>query len=165
MTVEIEVYRPPARLGPRIPFWAILAMIWGGTFAIILTVDILSSQSPDSSFDLLLGTIGLVASLVMAYARLRLVRGTSVWSNGLLTRGYPIGDTSDEVRLSDPEERAARRRLRRGAITRREYERIIARRHFVHGEYSAAEYHEALRQIGDDTPPGSVGSPPARTQG
>ena len=115
------------------------------------------SHQPAGGFAVLVLIVALAASLLGLYARLRLVPSQWTWSSAfraLRSPGSPDADLEDPVRLADPEEIAARRRLRRGAITRREYERIIARRRFVHGEISREEYHEIMRQL-------AVGESPA----
>lgn len=155
----LDIYRPPAPLGPRVPLWAKLAILWGASFGVYLLLLILSANStPNLSFALVISIVALAASLVMVYAQLRLGVGTIgmsyAWAPSYLSvRGFPYGETTDSARLSDAEERSALHRLRRGAITRREYERIIARRHFAHGEISRAEYHKILEEIGSDDPP------------
>jgi hypothetical protein len=149
VATEVDVYRPPARLGPRYPLWAKLALTWGAMFVVYLLSISLLAQQPTAGVAVVLLVIGLAAAVVLTYAQLRLVPGQSFW---LTPRPGGPGDPDDEGRLADPEERDARRRLRRGAITRREYDRILARRHFVHGEISREEYHETLRELGDDDP-------------
>lgn len=97
----------------------------------------------------LLGLVitGLAALFIFSYAALRLRPGSSLFSNYLQARGYPVGDPDRGRRLSDPEERAAWKRFKRGEITRVEYERLMAGRRFAHGEISTEEYHEILRQL------------------
>lgn len=97
----------------------------------------------------LLGLVitGLAALLIFWYAALRLRKGSSLFSNYLQARGYPVGEPDSGRRLSDVEERAAWKRFKRGEITRVEYERLRAGRRFAHGEISTEEYHEILRQL------------------
>jgi hypothetical protein len=154
VAIEVDVYRPPARLGPRYPLWAKLAVLWGVTFVFLLVSSAVLSYSPTGGLLTLVLVVALCASVVLSYVQFRLVPGRTVWSNVLAARGSPVGDPEDAVRVADPEERRARRRLRRGAITRREYERIIARRRFVHGELSEEDYHEITRQLSYGDPPG-----------
>ena len=166
----IDLSRPPVRPGPRFSGWVILALVWVVSFAVLVVVYSLADQPPATQggvptpgaaeFLLVIATIGLVAGLVFMYASMRLRAGGSVWSNALLAQGYPVGDPDMERRLSDPEERAAWRRFKRGEITRIAYERVMARCRFVHGEVSATGYHEILRNLtlaSEETPPRTVG--------
>jgi hypothetical protein len=104
--------------------------------------------------------IGVVASVVVAYTQLRFASDQLILARVLAARGAPIGDPSDSVRPADREERTARRQLRRGKLTRPEYERVIARRHFVHGEITHAEYEELLREIAEQEAPVASAVPP-----
>jgi uncharacterized membrane protein len=145
--VTVDVYRPPARLGPRYPLWLKLTLIWG--IAVIWNVFLLfliSAEPTDVPLIFLL-PVSLIVAVAGSYSSYRIYPDRSPIAGALRTRGWRRGDTEDVVRPSDPEERAAARRLRRGAITRREYELIIARRRFVHGEITLAQYNEIKRQL------------------
>lgn len=153
----MDLSRPPVRPGPRVPGWVIFTVALGVSFAVIVLVFSLLAQpmatqngalTPGARVVLVgLSIAGLAALLVFWYAGLRLRKGSSLFSNVLQARGYPVGDPDRERRRSDFEERAAWKRLKRGEITRVEYERLIARRRFAHGEISTEEYHEILRQL------------------
>ena len=168
----VDVYRPPAPLGPRVPLWIKILLLWVATILIFVFVQVATTAGPDHGpnpsltpwFTLLLLSIGLVATIVMGYAQMRMIRTGSAASQLLAARGMPVGDPDNEARLSDAEERRALRLLRRGAIPRREYEKIIARRHFAHGEITRSQYEEIVRELdekavdlrrGARAPPGS----------
>jgi hypothetical protein len=162
--VAIDLYRPPARLGPRYPLYAKLVAIW----VIVLIVDysllLLLDANPVFGLVIILLPITLVLAIVGSYAAYRFMPDRSVFAPTLRALGFRRGDTEESVRLSDPQEREAARRLRRGAITRREYERIMVRRRFVHGEITQARYNEIVRQLGDGKPPTRGGTiPPGGT--
>ena len=156
--VTVDVYRPPARLGPRWPLWLRLTVLWAATLLVYaLTLALLAplriqggNPSIVPGFALVVLVISLSASVVLVYAQLRLATDASLMARGLQARGFPVGDPVGGNRPSDPEERRALRRLKRGAITRREYEKIIARRHFVHGELSRTQYEEIVHEL-DET--------------
>ena len=153
----MDLSRPPIGPGPRVPGWVIFTAALGVSFAVIVLVFSLLAQpmatqngalTPGARVVLVgLSIAGLAALLIFSYAGLRLRKGSSLFSNVLQARGYPVGDPDRERRRSDFEERVAWKRLKRGEITRVEYERLIARRRFAHGEISTEEYHEILRQL------------------
>jgi hypothetical protein len=64
-------------------------------------------------------------------------------------RGLPW-QLEDGPRVPDRSERAARRMLRRGEITRAHYERIIAYRRFVHGDLTPQDYRARVARIADE---------------
>jgi hypothetical protein len=72
-------------------------------------------------------------------------------------RGLPW-ELEDGPRVVDRSERDARRRLRRGKITRAHYERIVAYRQFVHGDLTRQEYLVRIARIADEekVPPKSA---------
>ena len=162
--MTVDVYRPPARLGPRYPLWAKLSVIWGIALVGSVLVLIFINSNPKVAFAIILLPIAIVLAVAGSYAAWRIFPDRSPVDAIYRGWGYRRNDTEDPVRPSDPEERQALRRLRRGAITRREYERIIARRHFVHGEITLAQYKEIVRELGAEVPrkPTSV-SPPRTT--
>ena len=109
---------------------------------------------------LALAVVGVIALLIYFYASMRLQMGGTAWSNAILAKGYPVGDPeSGRRRQSDPEERAAWKRFKRGEITRIDYDRRMAYRRFVHGEVSIAEYHEILQELTS-----AIGGTPPRTR-
>lgn len=146
----IELDRPAVRPGPRLPGWAVMALVWGGSWAaLIVLYGLLSSSGPAVS-PWLVVTIALgalAASIVAGVAAMRLRSGGSVWSNALESVGEPIGDPEGGRRPSDAEERAAWRALRKGRLSRVEYERIAARRRYAHGDISYDEFHAISRQL------------------
>jgi len=154
----IDLSRPPVRPGPRWTSWVILATVLAVSFAVLALVYSLMIQPPTTQPGvvspatmvalLALAIVGLIALTTYFYAAHRLTKGSRFWSNTLLAQGDPVGDPeSGRRRSSDPEERAAWKRFRRGEITRIEYERRMAQRRFVHGEISIQEYHEVLREL------------------
>jgi hypothetical protein len=159
MIVALE--RPPARPGLRVPPGIILVVLWGTATAVAVVAAIL----------LYPGTAGWTLAVILAVV----IFGISVlWLKGRLFHGLPSLDEAttpvvsgslndpDLVRPADREEQSARRRLRRGTITRREYEGIMARRRFVHGEISRLEYLQLLDQLrGGDPLSQSRASPSA----
>ena len=54
---------------------------------------------------------------------------------------------NDSRRVADREERVALHQLRMGRISRLQYEKIIAYRHFVHGELSRSEYRQIIARL------------------
>ena len=157
----IDLSRPPIRPGPRFPGWVVFAVLWAASFAVLVLSYSLLVQPPatvqgaptagEEGFLLLLGIVGLISALSFSYAGMRLRAGGSVWSNALLARGHPVGDPDTGRRQSDPEERDAWKRFRRGAITRIDYERLMARHRFAHGELSSEEYQAILRELNSVT--------------
>ena len=153
----IDLSRPPIRPGPRVPGWLFYALVLAVSFALIVLILSLLAQplatqngalTPGARAVLLGLAIAAIAALVIfSYAGLRLRKGSSLFSNVLQAKGYPVGDPDRGRRRSDFGERAAWKRLKRGEITRVEYERLMAGRRFAHGEISAEEYHEILRQL------------------
>jgi hypothetical protein len=154
----IDLSRPPVRPGPRWAGWVMLVGVWAVSFAVLALVYSFMIQPPTTQPGvvspatrealLAFALVGIIASVTFWYASNRLTEGRSVWSNALIARGYPEGDPeSGRRRPSDPEERAAWKRFRRGEITRIDYERRMAYRRFVHGEVSPAEYHEILQEL------------------
>jgi len=165
----IDLSRPPVRPGPRLAGWVILAGVCGVSFAVLALVYSLMIQPPTTQPGvvspatrealLALAIVGIIALATFWYAANRLTKGRSVWSNSLLAKGYPVGDPeSGRRRQSDPEERAAWKRFRRGEITRIDFERRMAYRRFVHGEVSIEEYHEILQELTS-----AIGGTPPRT--
>ncbi len=157
--MTVDVYRRPAPLGPRLPLWLKLVLLWAAMVLLfVLAWGLIPDELPNgrtgsltTSIGILLFLIGLVATVAMAYLQLRLVNDGSIVARRLEYGGTAVGDPSDPVRPSDPEERRAQHLLRRGAITRRQYEEIIARRHFVHGEISRAQYEETVQTLEERT--------------
>jgi hypothetical protein len=170
--LEVDISRPPARLGPRVPLWVRLFVLWAIMLVVyILVLDLLIGPYNEASppqyapvFTIGLLIVGLSASFVMIYVQYRFVSDNSIVSSVLAARGFSLGDPEGAVRPSDPEERNAHRRFRRKQITRLDYERIIARRHFVHGELTHAEYNDIIRQLNEQDPSKGVVSSPLRGQ-
>ncbi len=160
--MTVDIYRPPARLGRRLPLWVTLAALWGTTAVVLWVVIGLLRQRIPSEFSFLLPTAIVVGTAVVNFYILN-PRRRSV-DQVLSADGFPHWGDEDSVRPADREERAAGRRLRRGAITRREYERIIARRRFVHGEISRAEYHKLIQQLAEEEPTQQAGNSPSNGQ-
>ncbi|MGP8159507.1 MAG: hypothetical protein ACLPWO_07905 [Thermoplasmata archaeon] len=165
----IDLSRPPVRPGPRLAGWVIFVGVLAVSFAVLALDWSLLAQPPATQPGvvtpaarvalLALATVGLIVLLTFWYAANRLTKGRSVWSNTLLAKGYPVGDPeSGRRRQSDPEERAAWKRFKRGEITRIDYERRMAYRRFVHGEVSIEEYHEILQELTS-----AIGGTPPRT--
>ncbi|MGA8542128.1 MAG: hypothetical protein WB947_01080 [Thermoplasmata archaeon] len=146
--------RPPARLGPRFPIWAKLTLLWGGALVVVVLAESLLSHLAASGLVLwlVLPISATIIIFVLTYEQLRNPSGQFSLSNHLSASGYAIDGTVDERRPADPEELAARRDLGRGIITRREYERIIAYRHYVHGEMTHAQYDAQVASLSDREP-------------
>lgn len=142
-----DLSRPPTRLASRYPTWAVLALSWGVCVVVLIVAYILLIRSPAPPVALALVAAVVVAIGVMAYVQFRFGIFSSIlalyWAARQRTRGDPVGDR----RTADRDEIEAQRRLRRGEITRGQYERVVTYRKFVHGELSRAQYHAALRQI------------------
>jgi Short C-terminal domain len=147
--VAVELDRLPARIGPRLSAWAVLMALWCVFTGLYVLAAALEGAAPGGGPVIIPAFLAFGSGAGLLYVRIRLTLGDSVtfWGG---SRWGMTGDAALEgSRPSDPEERTARRRLRRGEITRAEYERTIAFRHFVHGEISRAEYHELVRQISE----------------
>ena len=150
--MEVDLNRPPAPLNPRWPAWLILVVVWGAGFGLAILFFELSAQPSTAGVLVLASIAGLGFLVLLAWAALSLRGGQSrlfldrYWTG----QAYPQEDPSDEYRLDDREEREARRRLRRGTISRADYERIIARREFAHGELSRDAYHARIARIGEE---------------
>jgi hypothetical protein len=158
--MEVDLSRPPAPLPPRVPIWVSLGLMYAAALAIYIVANGLLSEPASLSVAEGLFTVSIAASAFMIYAQLRLVPTTQGFSAAGGVDGPADGAPLAEGRLADAQEREARKNLRRGRITRREYERIIAHRRFAHGEISRPEYHEILRQLGYGPPgEGTVRSP------
>jgi len=114
----VDVYRRPARLGPRFPLWVRLLLVWAAMLVVYVLVLLIltpaygaTTRPPiDPPFVVLLLVIGLTASLVPVYTQLRFASDGSIVSSVLAARGTQIGNVEDTVRPSDLEERLARRR-------------------------------------------------------
>jgi Short C-terminal domain len=155
----IDLERPPARLGPRTPLWVRVSLIWGGLVVLLVLLLIALSGThgagPAGLF-LVLTVSGVAVAAFLTYLQRDYPWNLSRLETASISRGMPFADPEAGGRSPDAEERAARHRLRRGEITRAEYERIIAHRRFAHGEISVAEYHEIDRELKDSEP----GPPP-----
>jgi hypothetical protein len=149
--MSVDLGRPPPRSGLRLPPGIVYVVLWGTATAVAVIAAIL----------LYPGIAGQTLAVILAVV----IFGISVfWVRGVLFIGTPSLDEAsapvfpgflndpDLVRPADREERSARRRLRRGTITRREYEGIMARRRFVHGEISRLEYLQLLDQLREGDP-------------
>ncbi len=160
----IDMDRPPVRLPPRTPLWVRLLILWAVlTVVYVVTTALLFLPGTTPSLALLLASILAAAGVGLSFTQLRFATSGSVSSRILEARGFPVGDPEDDERTSDPQERDARRRLRRHEITRAQYEQILARRRFAHGEITLAEYHEILREVADQSGRPSPGPPPPGT--
>jgi hypothetical protein len=155
----IDLSTRPASLGPRVSRWALFAFGWGVCFVVLLLGDILLSGPASPALVVAVLAVAGVATVTLVYAETRLVPVQASVAIPLRSPSGSVIDPEDEPRLADPAERAARRRLRRGTIPRQEYERVVAYRHFVHGEISRAEYHEICRFLGVDPETGAVRDP------
>jgi hypothetical protein len=150
--VEVDLSRPPAHLGPRAPIWVTLAVVYGASFVVYVVSLGLLNQPGSTSVAEVLVVFAVAATAVMFYAQARLFQNAGSLAGAQGVASSRDGATPEDRRPADPDEREALRQLRRGRIPRREYERIIAYRHVVHGEISRPEYHEVLRQLGYDHP-------------
>ena len=142
--MSIDLSRPPARIPPRLSGTAVYLLT--GAFLIVLIVLLVVPLPSDYSLALLFAILSLA---VLALCLLLFVQ-RGFW--GDFRRAgirYDPSVESDllELRGADDTELAARQLLRKGEISRAEYERRIARRRFVHGEVTAQEYRSLLAQI------------------
>lgn len=153
--MTVDVYRPPAPLGPRVPLWLKLVLLYVATVVFYVFIVATTTSGPDHgpnptlspTLGLILLSVDVAVSFLFLYLERRLVTDGSIMARAMSSRGVSVGEPSDTTRVSDPEERRARRLLRKGAITRREYEKAIARRHFVHGEITRSRYEEIIHEL------------------
>ena len=146
MTVDLT--RPPARLPPRLSDYVIVVIAWVIFFAIAILTGVLSNISSTRGGFLILGILTLVDLAVALYLSVRIGWRALVYSWVTdLTKYPPVGGADIRSRSADREEIEAGRLLRKGRITRVQYEQRIAYRRFVHGEITRAEYHSILAQL------------------
>ncbi len=82
--------------------WVILVGVCGVSFAVLALVYSLMIQPPTTQPGvvapatrvalLALAIVGLIALTTYFYTANRLTEGRGVWSNALLSKGYPVGD-------------------------------------------------------------------------
>lgn len=164
---EIDLHRPPAPLQPRVPLWVVSAVILA-VFAVtgIVESSILQSFTSVSLpvLDVLVTVITISEIYAFWYVILRLTGAGITLGVPFLLLPFVVLTfrwvNKEGSRTADPEEVSARRNLRRGAIPRREYERIIAYRHYVHGEISQSEYHAILAFLDKRFPGETTGAHP-----
>lgn len=156
---EIDLDGPPARLRPRQPSWVLsVVSLFLAVVTAFVEVSLFQPGVSPSGRPVLLALVLLISITevyVFWYLALRL-------TGGGLEPGVPIllapflffrfRLATPGGRRADPEEILARRLLKRRAIPRAEYERIIAYRHFVHNEISLEEFHDILRFLGLPVP-------------
>jgi hypothetical protein len=124
-----------------------LAVGWGVSLVVLLLTLSLLAQPAPQSVTLVLLAVSFVALGSMGYVQLRLRADGLLLSRYLAAKGFPVGDPDGPARTVDRLEVEALRRLRRGRISRGDYERVVAHRRFVHGEISRAEYQSVLAEI------------------
>ena len=144
--MSIELSRPPARLPPRLSGTAVYLLT--GAFLILLLVLSWVLVPWPSYYGLAL--LFAILSLAVLAVSILLFIQRSFW--GDFRRAGTRYDWRSwsgvlEMREADNTELAAQQLLRKGRISRAEYERRIARRRFVHGEVTAQEYRSLLAQI------------------
>ncbi len=160
--MEVDLRRPPARLRSGVPWWLPVAVLWSvGVALILLILWGVGPGGPTKS--LLFETSGVVVNGVAL--------GVSIYywrrygASGVLTPMFPPPgpnysslsgalNLNDTRRAADREERAALRLFRKGRISRRQYEKIIAYRHFVHGDLTRTEYHQVIARLDEEEPNG-----------
>jgi hypothetical protein len=149
----IDLSRPPARRGPRLPGWAIFTFVLVLPLVVLIVVFLLlPTRGLGTIWVLLIALAGLVdATVIRLYAR-RFLKGRPSWSAAGSSTGYLDSESEDGERAPDNEERAAWKAFRRGQMDRTQYERIVARRRFVHGDISREEYHEIVKGLGQQPP-------------
>ncbi len=160
--MEVDLRRPPARLGSGVPWWLAVAVLWSVGIALILLILWDVSPGGPARFVLLQTSAVVVNGLAI---------GVSIYywrrygASGVLAPLFPPPgpnysslsgalNPEDARRAADPQERAALHQLREGTISRRQYEKIIAYRHFVHGELSRAEYRQVIARLDEGEPSG-----------
>jgi hypothetical protein len=119
---------------------AYLAIIW-------LVIALTASRGPP------VGSVTVLAApaIVGIGARLVLVRNGTPQHPGCAPYrtidGALVGYGGERARSPDREERVARKALARHRINRFQYERVLARRHLVHGEFDRREYQSIIDQL------------------
>lgn len=141
---EIDLDRPPRRVGPRRSSTTWYAAGWAASFGLWVLLLVLAARGLQP---LLFLIPALAVTSVMGYSQMRLINDGSLLSQHFAQSGYDPADVSAARRPVDDQELAALRRWHRRAISRIEYERIIAFRHLVHAEITEPEYREILRYL------------------
>jgi len=151
--VDVDLRRPPARLGPRVPVWLpFTALVFGWVVFLVLISRVVSLPNllalrPSATIWLLFLALNVA---VVAYGVFLLTHRSRHPSDQFFPLPDLPMDLAEEPRLTDRSEREARRMLRRGEITRVHYERIIAYRQFVHGELTRQEYRARIARLADE---------------
>ena len=149
--VEIDFRRPPARLGPWLPVWAILVasvVAWIAFLAVIGNV-LANPDIPGRSGFLLLILVVFNFVVILAIVYLTSRKNRISPNLFLAAQGVPT-DPEEEPRMADGSEQDARRMLDCGQITRAHYERVIAYRQFVHGDLSRQQYRARITRIAEE---------------
>lgn len=158
----VDRRRPPARLGSGVPWWLPVAVLWSVGVALILLILWGVSPGGQARFILLQTSAVVVNGLAI---------GVSIYywrrygASGVLSPMFPPPlpnysslsgalNPNDARRVADKEERAALHQLRKGRISRLQYEKIIAYRHFVHGELTRTEYRQIIARLDEGEPKG-----------
>jgi hypothetical protein len=140
-----------------------MAVLWGASFSLLL-LAYMAVDRPGLGPGLgVIAALTLVVAFCLMYIAVFRAgpRQSVTWPEIFQLMGHVLGDPEDgRRRPSDGPERRAWRRLRKGQITRFEYERVMAHRRFVHGEISAGEYEEALDELKDYLPATETGRLP-----
>ena len=157
--MEVDLRRPPARLGSGVLWWFPVAVLWSVGVALILLILWGVSPGGQAKFILLQTSAVLVNGLAI---------GVSIYywrrygASGVLTPMFPTLpnysslsgalNANDARRVAEKEERVALHQLRKGRISRLQYEKIIAYRHFVHGELTRTEYRQIIARLDEGEP-------------
>ena len=153
--MEVDLRRPPARLGSGARWWLPVAILW--TVGVALILLILWGVSPGGPARIIL----LETSAIVVNG---LAIGVSIYywrrygASGVLSPMFPPPvpnysslsgalNPDDARRVADQEERAALHQLREGKISRTQYEKVIAYRRFVHGDLTRTEYRRIIAQL------------------
>ena len=125
------------------PVWLAVTLLFFAEFVLALFAYVFNS--PLAGLIILPGLV--VVTVLSVYYWRRFGVSRLVFSPLVVRDRTNLGDPEDQPRLADRQERAAQRDLRRGKLSRQQYEKIIAYRHFVHGEISRAEYHHIISEL------------------
>lgn len=139
----MDLSRQPANL-------LFAGLAFGGIATALLIFDLATfPKLPEGSWLGGIAAVAFNAALVILGVYLMTHRYSATPNPFLGMRGLPW-QLEDGPRGSDEFERDATRKLRRGEITRADYDRVIAYRQFVHGDLTRPEYRARILQIADE---------------
>ncbi len=159
--IDFRLERPPARFGS--PPWGLLVAVAVVVYAtVVLLVLLFSLESSGAALAILLALP--VPPLIVYGIRLSASRFAADDDDPpapyRTEGGAGVGYGGEHVRRPDREERDAWRALKRGRISRVQFERVRARRHLAHGEIDRLEYQAIVAQL-DEIEPEAAGRRPS----